>query len=178
MQYGVWGTYNQRSSAALESKLMTSRVLFCVASLLALLASPPPPALAAAGPTAIEQEITRLEQTWNDAYGANDLPKYFGYYAENPILVFDNKRTTLADYRKMWTEATKTEPLVSARILDLKVLPDTSGDTAVASYELDVSTRHADGKTTLERAFETDVWFKQKGEWRVYVVHFSTSAAK
>ena len=40
----------------------------------------------------------------------------------------------------------------------------------------DVSTRHAKGKTTVEHAFETDVWFKRKGEWRVNAVHYSSIA--
>lgn len=158
--------------------MMTPRVLACVVSALAVVAAlPSPPARAMPPSSAIEQEITRLEQIWNDAYGANDLPKYFGYYAENPILVFYNKRTTVAEYRKMWAEATKTEPVESAKISDLKIQTDPAGDTAVASYELDVRTRHPDGKPTLERAFETDVWFKQKGGWRVAVVHYSTAPA-
>ena len=121
----------------------------------------------------VENQIESLEQIWNDAYGANELPKYFGYYADNPLLVFYNKRTTLAEYRKMWAEQTKTEPVESAKISDLKVQVNPAGDAAVASYLLDVRTRHADGKITLERAFETDVWFKQKAEWRVYAVHYS-----
>jgi ketosteroid isomerase-like protein len=124
------------------------------------------------------EQIEHLERDWNDAYGANDLPKYFSYYADDPILVFYNERTTLPAYRKMWTETTKTEPLESAKISDLKVRVDASGDTAIASYQIDVRTRHADGKTTLEHAFETDVWFRQKGAWRVSVVHYSATAAK
>src|SRR5579871_4578898 len=80
---------------------------------------------------AVEREITQLEQVWNDAYGANDLPKYFGYYSENPMLVFYNKRTTLADYQKEWTSATKTEPVQAAKMSDLKIEVDPSGDTAV-----------------------------------------------
>ena len=128
--------------------------------------------------TSSGEEIRRLEQIWNDAYGANDLPAYFSYYADDPILVFYNERTTLPAYKKMWAETTKTEPLESARISDLKVRVDSSGNTAIASYQLAVRTRHADGKTTLEHAFETDVWFKQNGAWRVSAVHYSAVAAK
>ena len=136
-----------------------------------------PKSMAADEPKAIEKAITSLEQTWNDAYGANDLPKYFSYYSENPILVFYNKRATLTDYRKMWAEETKTEPVASATASDLKIEVAPAGDTAVASYQLEVRTHHPDGKTTTEHAFETDVWFKQKAEWRVYVVHYSKASA-
>ena len=155
----------------------TRALLPSSACFFALTASLLPAAHAATDTGAVEREITQLEQVWNDAYGANDLPKYFGYYAENPLLVFYNKRTTLADYRKEWTSATKTEPVQAAKMSDLKLEVDPSGDTAVASYQLDVSTKHADGKVTVEHAFEMDVWFKQKGGWRVNAVHYSVAAA-
>jgi ketosteroid isomerase-like protein len=156
---------------------MTTHPSRSLASFVALMSVLLPAARAATDTGAVEREITRLEQVWNDAYGANELPKYFSYYAGNPILVFYNKRTTLADYSKEWTEATKTEPLESAKISDLKIQLGPSGNAAIASYQLDVRTRHADGKTTLEHAFETDVWFKRNNVWRVYAVHYSTWSA-
>jgi ketosteroid isomerase-like protein len=146
------------------------------AALLAALIFLPTFAQSAVDP-AVEQ-ITRLEQVWNDAYGANDLKNYFSYYADDPVLVFYNERTTLAEYRKSWAESTKTEPLESAKISDLKVKVGPSGSAAIASYQLEVRTHHADGKTTTEHAFETDVWFKRKGAWRVTAVHYSTVPAK
>lgn len=159
---------------------MTTRVLLPLLSGLLALTSNllPPAARAASDAGAVEGEITHLEQVWNDAYGANDLPKYFGYYTETPTLVFDNKRTALADYRKEWTAATKTEPVVSAKISDLKIQVGPSEDTAVASYRLDVSTKHADGKVTVDHAFEMDVWFKRASGWRVGAVSYSVTAAK
>jgi ketosteroid isomerase-like protein len=154
---------------------MTTRTVF--AAVLGLTTTMLPIAHAVADSGAVEREITQLEQVWNDAYGANDLPKYFGYYSENPMLVFYDKRTTLADYRKEWTTATKTEPVQSAKISDLKIAVDPSSDTAVASYQLAVSTKHADGKVTVEHAFEMDVWFKQKSGWHVSAVQYSVAAA-
>ena len=124
---------------------------------------------------AVERKITLLEQVWNDAYGANDLQKYFSYYTATPTLVFDNKRTALADYRTEWAAATKTEPVVSAKISDLKIEIGPSEDTAVASYRLDVSTKHADGKVTVDHAFEMDVWFKRGSDWRVGAVSYSVT---
>lgn len=127
----------------------------------------------AADTSAVEREITRLENVWNDAYGANDLPNYFGYYAEDALLVFYNERTTVSEYRKVWTQATKTEPVQSAKISDIKIRVGPSGDTAVASYQIDVRTRHGDGKVTEEHAFETDVWSKRGDRWRISCVHYS-----
>lgn len=157
---------------------MISRAASAFAAFLSLFAFFALSAGAAADSSAVVGEITRLEKTWNDAYGSNDLTKYFGYYSDDAILVFYNERTTLAEYRKTWTESTKTEPVQSAKISDLKVKADPAGTTAIASYQLDVSTKHADGKVTLEHAFETDVWSKVKGEWRILAVHYSTPPAK
>jgi len=63
--------------------------------------------------------------------------------------------------------------LMSSAASDLKVEVGPSGDAAIASYQLEVHTRHADGKTTVEHAFETDVWLKRKDAWRVSAVHYS-----
>jgi ketosteroid isomerase-like protein len=76
----------------------------------------------------------------------------------------------------MWTEAIKTEPVQSASLSDLKVMVDLQGDAAIASYQLDFDTRHPDGSTTREHGFETDIWFKHKGEWRIHAIHYSVAA--
>jgi len=48
-----------------------------------------------------------------------------------------------------------------------------AGDVAVASYQIDVGNRHADGKVTDEDAFETDVWLKRRGAWKVAHAHYA-----
>lgn len=142
-----------------------------------MLAGTAMPALAAS-PPADEHEILRLEKDSNDAYAANDLPKYFGYYAEDAVLIFYNERTTVAAYRKMWTEAIKTEPLAAVKLSDMVVRVMPSGDTAIASYQIDVRTKHADGKMTDEHSFETDVWVKRNGAWKLGHVHYSPAPPK
>ena len=154
---------------------MTTRIAWHLAPALLSLTALVPLARATTGTAAIENEISLLEHVWNDAYGSNNLQKYFSYYAEDPLLVFYNERTTLADYRKLWTETTKTEPVESAKMSDIEIRVAPSGDTAVASYQLEVRQRHTNGKTTVEHAFETDVWFNRKGEWRIHAVHYSTA---
>jgi ketosteroid isomerase-like protein len=132
----------------------------------------------AADPASIQKEILRLERDYNDAYAANDLPKYFGYYSTDAVLIFYNKRTSLADYRKEWTESVRTEPIESVKLSDIVIRVAPSGDTAIASYQIDVRTRHAAGKSTDEHAFETDVWFKRAGSWTITHVHYSTKPDK
>ena len=150
------------------------RTLACCLSLSTIAMS----AARAAEPPSSQKEILRLEQDYNDAYAANDLPKYFAYYAEDATLIFYNKRTSLADYRKEWTESVKTEPIESVKLTDIVIRLAPSGDTAIASYQIDVRTRHAAGKSTDELAFETDVWFKRAGKWSIAHVHYSTKPDK
>jgi ketosteroid isomerase-like protein len=153
---------------------MIPRSLWTISCCVILLSTAMP--TRATAPDAIEHEIKRLEQAFNDSYAANDLPKYFGYYAEDSVLIFYNKRTSLAEYRTFWTKSIKTEPIVSVKLSDmvLRVMPST--DVAIASYQIDVGTRHADGKVSDEHAFETDVWLNRGGAWKLAHVHYSTQA--
>ncbi|MFL6601490.1 MAG: YybH family protein [Steroidobacteraceae bacterium] len=132
----------------------------------------------AAEPASAQKEIMRLEKDYNDAYAANDLPKYFAYYADDAGLIFYNKRTTLADYRKEWTQSVRTEPIESVKLADVVIRVSPTGDTAIASYQIDVRTRHPASKSTDEHAFETDVWLKHAGRWQIAHVHYSTKADK
>jgi ketosteroid isomerase-like protein len=52
-----------------------------------------------------------------------------------------------------------------------------SGDVAIATSFIDNRTRLADGTTSSETAFETDVWQKIDGEWKIVSLHYSTVAA-
>ena len=46
--------------------------------------------------------------------------------------------------------------------------------TMIATYAIDVLTRQADGKKTREKAWETDVWFKRDGKWKLVHVHYNS----
>ena len=153
---------------------MTHRLLRALAASLALVAALVPPVHAAA-PSPAEAEIARLERDWNDAYGANDLTKYFGAYADDAVLIFDGERSSLADYRKSWTASVASgDRLESVKLTDLVIRVAPSGDTAVASYQLEVRTRHPAGRATDdEHFFETDVWQKRGAAWKVVHVHYS-----
>ena len=158
---------------------MTRRLIRALASGVALAMALVPPAPATT-PSPVDAEIGRLERDWNQAYGANDLPKYFGVYADDAVLVFDGERSSLADYRKSWTASVAAgNRLESVRLTDLVIRAAPSGDTAVASYQLEVRTLHPAGKATDdEHFFETDVWQKRGGAWKVVHVHYSAVPAK
>jgi ketosteroid isomerase-like protein len=118
--------------------------------------------------------IRQLEQEFNAAYAANDLDKYFGYYADDAVLWFPEGRTDVPSYRKMWTDYIKGgAKLQSATLSDTHIKLSPQGDTAIASYVLRVKTLEANQKVTDEMFQETDVWFKAGGGWKIAHVHYS-----
>jgi ketosteroid isomerase-like protein len=126
----------------------------------------------------VERDITHLEQDCNNAYAANDLEKYFSYYADDMVAIFYNARTNLPDYRKFWTENVRSgNPVLAVKITDLVVRVSPAGDSAVASYQIHVRNGHADGRTTDEDAFETDVWLKRAGKWKISHAHYALADA-
>ena len=127
-----------------------------------------------AASAATSDEIGKLEQEMNDAYAANDLPKYFGYYAHDLTQWLPEGRTDLPAYRKSWTAYIGAGAKIrSVKLSDLHIQVDPSGDAAVASYLLHVSTKEKDGKITEADYRESDVWFKRGGSWRVVFLHYS-----
>jgi ketosteroid isomerase-like protein len=133
------------------------------------------PAIAADSTQSVEDEIRRLEKESNAAYAANDLDKYFGYYADDLSAIFYDARTTLPEYRKFWTEYVRTakQVIVSEKLTDMKIRIAPAGDTAIASYQVDLKSRLAGNRITSEHAFETDIWFKRDGVWKLVHVQYS-----
>ena len=128
----------------------------------------------AAAPNAVEREIAHLEQEVNEAYAANSLDRYFSYYADDVVAIFYNERWTLARYKEDWPKYIKAgNAVVSARLSDMIVRVSAAGDVAVASFQIDLRNRHADGKIIDEHAFETDVWTKRKGAWKITHAHYA-----
>ena len=129
-----------------------------------------------AGQRAAEDEVRDLEQRANAAYEANDLPKYFSFYAADFSQFLPEGRTDLNAYKKQWTayigEGNRVQKV---EIADLHVQIGPSGDTAVASYILRVRTKLKDGKITDESNQESDVLFKRNGDWKIVFLHYSAA---
>ena len=65
------------------------------------------PTVRAAEPDKVELDIVRLEHAINDAYAANKLDEYIGYYADDLSAIFYNYRTTIPI---TFTQGTKSNP--------------------------------------------------------------------
>jgi len=145
--------------------------LILLAGFLALQAGP--------RPASVEDEINKFEQQANAAYEANDLPKYFSFYAQDFSQFLPDGRTDLAQYRKEWTayigEGNRVQKV---ELSDMHIQLGPNQDTAVASYLIHVRTKLKDGKITDEDNQESDVLFKRNGEWKVVFLHYSAAPKK
>ena len=130
-------------------------------------------------PASVEDEVKHIEQQVNAAYEANDLPKYFSFYAADFSQFLPEGRTDLEGYRKVWTAYVgQGNRVQKVEISDLRVQVGPSKDTAVASYTLHVRTQLKDGKITDEANQESDVLFKRNGEWKIVFLHYSAAPKK
>ena len=126
----------------------------------------------------IEDEIAKIESEFNQAYERNELDKYFSYYAADVTLWFPSGRETLEGYKKDWYGLIAGGGGVEKNTLtDMKVQVGPAGDTAIATYAVDVVTRGKDGKKTKEHALETDVWFLRGGAWKIVHVNYNSKEA-
>lgn len=136
-------------------------------------------AMARPRPASAEEEVRDFEQRANAAYEANDLPKYFSFYAEDFTQFLPEGRSNLAEYKKEWTGYIEEgNRIQKVEISDLQIQMGPKQDTAVASYLLHVRTKLKDGKITDEDNQESDVLFKRNGEWKVVFLHYSAAPKK
>ena len=145
--------------------LMAAACLFGMVSL----AQTPP-----AKDNPLVQQIMALEKSVNEAYAANDLPKYFSYYSDDLTQWFPEGRVSLPAYKASWTAFIKAGNKIQAvKVSDLQVQVSPAADTAVATYQLHVTTKTAAGAVTEEEFQESDVWFKRAGVWKIAHLHYS-----
>jgi len=145
--------------------------LILAAAFLALQAGP--------RPASVEDEINKFEQQANAAYEANDLPKYFSFYAQDFSQFLPEGRTDLTQYRKDWSAYVgEGNRIQKVELSDMHIQVGPNKDSAVASYLLHVRTKLKDGKITDEDNQESDVLFKREGEWKVVFLHYSAAPKK
>jgi len=137
------------------------------------------PASAQTANASAEAEVRAAVKSFNQAYERNLLDEYFGYYGEDASLIFDIDRVDLADYKTQWYQLIEDGGGVQSNTLsDLQVVVDPSGDTAIATYLLEVITRQPDGSISKDTASETDVWSNNGGSWQVIHVNYSAKPAE
>lgn len=118
-------------------------------------------------------------QAFDHAYANNDVGIYFSFYADDAMVYFGGARQDIAAYHEMWTAlmaAGGGVELNEMSELQVQVMP--GGDVAVAASFIDNRTRSADGTTSTSRAYESDVWQKIDGKWKIISLHHSGISAE
>jgi len=131
--------------------------------------------LAGSPNTDVANEIRELTVEFNEAYERNELDKYFSYYADDLTQWFESGRVTLEQYKTDWYALIEAGGGVeSTELSDLQVQVGPDGRTAIATYVATVVTRSPEGKRTKEQAWETDIWFKRDGQWKIVHLHYNS----
>jgi ketosteroid isomerase-like protein len=124
--------------------------------------------------SSVESEVRAAAADFNDAYATNDVERYFSYYADDAVVYFYGERQDLKKYHKTWSEFMEAAGGVEKNELSEKifqVLP--GGKAVVASYFVHNITRSPEGKRSEAQAYETEVWQKIDGEWKVVNLHYT-----
>lgn len=116
---------------------------------------------------------------FDHAYANNDVEHYFSFYADDATVYFGDSRVDIAAYHEMWTGLMAAGGGVERNEMsDLQVQVMPSGDVAISTSFIDNRTRSPDGTTATSRAFETDVWQKIDGKWKIISLHYSEISAE
>ena len=116
---------------------------------------------------------------FDHAYATNDTDTYFDYYADSATVFYSGARQELADYAESWPKFMEAGGGVEKNEMsDLKVQVLPGGNVAVSTAFIDNVTRSPDGSKTAIRAFETDVWQKIDGKWKVISLHYTELPAE
>ena len=127
---------------------------------------------------AVEAEVRNAVKTFNGDYGSNKVEAYFSHFADDVDLYWFGARQEKSAYHDEWTELVEAGGAVEKNALSdiqVRVLP--GGNAAVATYFIDYRLREPDGNVSESKAFETDVWQKIDGAWKVVSVHYTEISA-
>jgi ketosteroid isomerase-like protein len=134
-----------------------------------------------------EKEVAATVHDLVDAYSKNDYERYFGHMHDNVAIwaAGDVERWTKKKYYDMWkANIEKGGGITKAAVADLRVQMSPSGDAAISTYLMPMTSRIApgappgpDGKPRQAneiQAIMSAVWFQQNGKWVMNSFYWSS----
>ena len=121
---------------------------------------------------AAQAELRAVVVAFNQAYADNDLELYFSHFAEDADMYWSGTRHTTAAYRDDYTATVEAGGAVEKNGVSglvIRMLP--GNEAGIASFFIDYRFRNPGGDITVEQAFETEVWEKIDGMWKVVGLH-------
>ena len=126
-----------------------------------------------------EADVTGMVKAFNKAYADNEVDSYFSYYADDAVVYFYGARQDLAAYHDEWAALVDAGGAVEKNELsDIRIQVMPGGEVAVATYFVDYRLREPDGNVSTSKAFESEVWQKIDGEWKIVNLHYSEIPAE
>jgi len=122
-------------------------------------------------------EVRNATDAFNLAYEVNDVDGYFDMYAEGAMLYFYGNRWEVSTYYDYWKEMIGAGGGVeknTATDVQVKVAP--GGNTAVVGAFIENRSRSPEGDINEEKGYETEVWQKIDGAWKIISLHYSVIA--
>ncbi len=120
------------------------------------------------------EEFTRLEKDWSRAMVQNDAAAIGRFMAEEwTIIGSDGSMCDKAAFLKLVESGTLTHDVMDFEELVVRVY----GDTAVLTFR-GVSGGKYQGQAFREVERASDVFVKQKGQWKCVLTHLSRLAAR
>ena len=120
-------------------------------------------------------EVKNATIAFNKAYETNDVEGYFNMYADDAMLYFYGNRWEVSTYHEYWKTAVVgagggVEKNMQS---DLQVKVTSGGDTAIAAYFVENRSRSPEGDINEEKGYESGVWQKIDGVWKIISLHYS-----
>ena len=123
----------------------------------------------------IAAEISALHRKRGEIWLQRRLDAYLSFYWDDAILFVVGARMTLPDFRRALVALLEAGggPLA----IDLPPVKDiaisSEGDAATTGFEWRTRSRSADGIDNDESYYETDVWYRRNGTWKIISIHLT-----
>lgn len=132
---------------------------------------------------AATREVRDTLMQYAAAYGANDLDRYFKFFADDMTVWWGTQGrlddpTPKARYMKTWPDVVKAGGgYNSCQLADLRIQASPQGDAAAASYRLECIRKNPPAGQQPPVAYEMSaVLFKRAGAWQF--VHWNWRTAE
>lgn len=121
----------------------------------------------------IKEEVRAAVEGFNASYENNEVAAYFDYYADDATVFFYGERQDMAAYRVQWDAMMEAGGGVEVNKMSDLIIQILAKDIAVTTAFIHNKTRSPEGEVEEINAFETDVWRKIDGEWKVVSLHYT-----
>src|SRR5262245_20359101 len=131
-------------------------------------------------PAADLREIRSLHEQRGKVWLERRADDYLRFYWDDAALFIFDHSLTLEDMRNWLVPffANGGGPIAVEIPPVRDILLSESGDAATTSYQWKTRSRNAEGVVFDRVNFETDVWYRRNGIWRVIYAHVTNLASK